>query len=142
MTTRRDETAGLACLRHQARSARLQARAIKPLADVLASTRTEVAWTTLEAAEEALYVHHPEFESVVLRWNLIYQNLSDCGERGAEAGIQPSNCGYVVWQDYLLYRTSGVEEAFSTTVLAYQWALGLGIDKTWLDGHVTKLVQG
>lgn len=34
------------------------------------------------------------------------------------------------------------DEAFSTTVLAYQWALGLGIDKTWLDGYVTKLVQG
>ena len=47
-----------------------------------------------------------------------------------------------MWQDYLLYRASGVEEAFSTTVLAYQWALGLGISKPWLDGYVTKLVQG
>jgi hypothetical protein len=116
--------------------------AVKPLSDVFASKRTKVAWNTLTAAEEGLYVRHPEFESTVPRWNLIDQNLADCGQRGAQAGIQPTMCGYVVWQDYLLYKQSGLDEAFSTTVLAYQWALGLGVDKTWLDGFVTTLVQG
>ena len=116
--------------------------AIKPLSEVFASKRTKVAWNTLTAAEKALYDRHPKLESIVPRWNLIDQNLADCGERGAEAGIQPSMCGYVVWQDYLLYNEGGVDEAFSTTVLAYQWALGLGVSKTWLDGFVTSLVEG
>jgi hypothetical protein len=79
-------------------------------------------------------------ESIAPRWNLIEQNLNDCG--GVQPGAQRDMCGAVVWQDYLLYKQSGLDEAFSTTVLAYQWALGLGIDKTWLDGYVTKLVQG
>ena len=116
--------------------------AIKPLSEVFASKRTTVAWSTLTAAENALYDEHPEFETTVPRWNLIEQNLPDCGQRGAQAGIQPDMCGSVVWQDYLLYKASGLDEAFSTTVLAYQWALGQGVDKTWLDGFVTKLVQG
>lgn len=114
--------------------------AIKPLSEVFASDRTKVAWSTLTAAENALYDRHPEFESIAPRWNLIDQNLNDCG--GVQPGIQRDACGAVVWQDYLLYKHSGLDEAFSTTVLAYQWALGLGIDKTWLDGFVTKLVQG
>ena len=116
--------------------------ALKPLSEVFASKRTTVAWNTLTAAENALYDRHPEFETTVPRWNLIDQNLPDCGQRGAQAGIQPDMCGNVVWQDYLLYQQSGLDEAFSTTVLAYQWALGLGVDKTRLDGFVTKLVQG
>ena len=115
---------------------------IKPLSEVFASKRTTVAWKTLTAAENALYDRHPEFETTVPRWNLIEQNLPDCGQRGAQAGIQPGMCGNVVWQDYLLYKQSGLDEAFSTTVLAYQWALGQGVDKTWLDGFVTELVQG
>ena len=114
--------------------------AIKPLSEVFASKRTTVAWNTLTAAENALYDEHPEFETTVPRWNLIEQNLNDCG--GVQPGAQRDMCGAVVWQDYLLYKQSGLDEAFSTTVLAYQWALGLGIDKTWLDGYVTKLVQG
>jgi hypothetical protein len=114
--------------------------AIKPLADVFASKRTEVAWNTLTAAENALYDEHPEFESIAPRWNLIEQNLNDCG--GVQPGAQRESCGAVVWQDYLLYKQSGLDEAFSTTVMAYQWALGLGIDKTWLDGYVTRLVEG
>ena len=114
--------------------------AIKPLSEVFASKRTTVAWNTLTAAENALYDRHPEFETTVPRWNLIDQNLADCG--GVQPGIQPDACGSVVWQDYLLYKESGLDEAFSTTVLAYQWALGLGVDKTWLDGFVTTLVQG
>jgi hypothetical protein len=114
--------------------------AIKPLSEVFASKRTKVAWNTLTAAENALYDRHPEFESIAPRWNLIDQNLNDCG--GVQPGAQRDMCGAVVWQDYLLYRQSGLDEAFSTTVLAYQWALGLGIDKTWLDGYVTKLVEG
>ncbi len=114
--------------------------AIKPLSDVFASARTKVAWNELTAAEKGLYVRHPEFESIVPRWNLIEQNLADCG--GVQPGIQPDACGNVVWQDYLLYKESGADEAFSTTVLAYQWALGLGVSKSWLDGLVTKLVQG
>ena len=114
--------------------------AIKPLSEVFASKRTKVAWNTLTAAENALYDRHPEFETTVPRWNLIDQNLADCG--GVQPGIQPDACGSVVWQDYLLYKESGLDEAFSTTVLAYQWALGLGVDKTWLDGFVTTLVQG
>lgn len=114
--------------------------AIKPLADVFASERATVAWETLTAAENALYDEHPEFETIAPRWNLIEQNLNDCG--GVQPGAQPDACGAVVWQDYLIYKESGLDEAFSTTVLAYQWALGLGIDKTWLDGFVTKLVQG
>ena len=114
--------------------------AIRPLSEVFASKRTTVAWNTLTAAENALYDEHPELETTVPRWNLIEQNLNDCG--GVQPGIQPDACGSVVWQDYLLYRRSGLGEAFSTTVLAYQWALGQGVDKTWLDGFVTKLVQG
>ena len=114
--------------------------AIKPLQEVFASSRTKVAWDTLTAAENALYDQHPELETTVPRWNLIEQNLPDCG--GVQPGIQPDACGNVVWQDYLLYRQSGLDEAFSTTVLAYQWALGQGVDKTWLDGVVTKLVEG
>ena len=114
--------------------------AIRPLSEVFASKRTKVAWTKLTAAENALYDRHPEFESIVPRWNLIDQNLADCG--GVQPGIQRDACGSVVWQDYLLYKQSGLDEAFSTTVLAYQWALGQGVDKTWLDGFVTKLVQG
>ncbi len=114
--------------------------AIKPLSEVFASKRTTVAWNTLTAAENALYDGHPEFESTVPRWNLIDQNLADCG--GVQPGIQPDACGNVIWQDYLLYKQSGLGDAFSTTVLAYQWALGQGADKTWLDGFVTKLVQG
>ena len=47
-----------------------------------------------------------------------------------------------MWQDYLLYKESGLDDAFSTTVLAYLWALGHGVSKTWLDGFVTTLVQG
>ncbi len=113
---------------------------IKPLSEVFASKRTKVAWNTLKAAENALYDEHPEFETIAPRWNLIEQNLNDCG--GVQPGLQRDMCGAVVWQDYLIYKQSGLDEAFSTTVLAYQWALGLGIDKTWLDGHVTKLVQG
>ena len=114
--------------------------AIKPLSEVFASMPTKVAWDTLTAAENALYDQHPEFESIAPRWNLIDQNLNDCG--GVQPGVQRDMCGAVVWQDYLLYKQSGLDEAFSTSVLAYQWALGLGIDKTWLDGYVTKLVQG
>ncbi len=114
--------------------------AIKSLSDVFASKRTKVAWNTLTAAENALYDQHPEFETTVPRWNLIEQNLNDCG--GVQPGLQRDMCGAVVWQDYLLYKQSGLDEAFSTTVLAYQWALGLGIDKTWFDAYVTKLVQG
>ena len=114
--------------------------AIKPLSEVFASKRAEVAWETLTAAENALYDEHPEFETTVPRWNLIEQNLNDCG--GVQPGLQRDMCGAVVWQDYLLYKQSGLDEVFSTTVMAYQWALGLGIDKTWLDGFVTKLVQG
>lgn len=114
--------------------------AIKPLSEVFASKRTKVAWNTLTAAENALYDEHPEFESIAPRWNLIEQNLNDCG--GVQPGAQRDMCGAVVWQDYLIYKQSGLDEAFSTTVLAYQWALGLGIDKAWLDGYVTKLVQG
>jgi hypothetical protein len=114
--------------------------AIKPLSEVFASKPTKVAWTTLTAAENALYDEHPELETTVPRWNLIEQNLNDCG--GVQPGNQPDACGSVVWQDYLLYRQSGLDEAFSTTVLAYQWALGQGIDKTWLDAFVTKLVEG
>ena len=114
--------------------------AVKPLSEVFASKRTTVAWNTLTAAENALYDEHPELETTVPRWNLIEQNLPDCG--GVQLGIQPDACGSVVWQDYMLYKQSGLDEAFSTTVLAYQWALGLGIDKNWLDGFVTKLVQG
>jgi hypothetical protein len=114
--------------------------AIKPLSEVFASKRTKVAWDTLTAAENALYDEHPEFESIAPRWNLIEQNLNDCG--GVQPGAQRDMCGAVVWQDYLLYKQSGLDKAFSTTVLAYQWALGLGIDKAWLDGYVTKLVQG
>jgi hypothetical protein len=113
--------------------------AIKPLEEVFASSRTKVTGDTLTAAENALYDEHPEFETIVPRWNLIEQNLADCG--GIQPGILPDACGIVVWQDYLLYRHSGVDEAFAVTVLAYQWALGQGIDKTWLDGYVTKLVQ-
>ena len=115
-------------------------QAIKPLSEVFASKRTKVVWDRLTAAENALYDRHPEFESTVPRWNLIEQNLNDCG--GVQPGIQRDACGAVVWQDYLLYRESGLNDAFSATVLAYQWALGLGIDKTWLDGYVTKLVEG
>ncbi len=111
-----------------------------PLSEVFASKPTKVAWDTLTAAENSLYDEHPEFETTVPRWNLIEQNLNDCG--GVQPGIQRDACGFVVWQDYLLYRESGLDEAFSTTVLAYQWALGLGIDKTWLDSFVTKLVNG
>jgi hypothetical protein len=114
--------------------------ALKPLSEVFASKPTKVAWDTLTAAENALYDRHPELETTVPRWNLIEQNLNDCG--GVQPGAQRDMCGAVVWQDYLLYKQSGLDEAFSTTVLAYQWALGLGIDKTWLDGYVTKLVQG
>jgi hypothetical protein len=113
--------------------------AIKPLSEVFASKRTTVAWSTLTAAENALYDEHPEFETIAPRWNLIEQNLNDCG--GVQPGAQRDACGAVVWQDYLLYKQSGLDEAFSTTVLAYQWALGLGIDKTWLDGFVTTLVE-
>jgi hypothetical protein len=114
--------------------------AIKGLSEVFASKRTKVAWNTLTAAENALYDQHPEFESIAPRWNLIEQNLNDCG--GVQPGIQRDACGSVVWQDYLLYKQSGLDEAFSTTVLAYQWALGQGIDKAWLDDFVTKLVEG
>jgi hypothetical protein len=114
--------------------------AIKPLSEVFNSKRTTVEWNTLTAAENALYDRHPEFESIAPRWNLIEQNLNDCG--GVQPGAQRDMCAAVVWQDYLIYRQSGLDEAFSTTVLAYQWALGLGIDKTWLDGQVTTLVQG
>ena len=114
--------------------------AIKPLSEVFASKRTEVTWNTLTAAENALYDEHPELETTVPRWNLIEQNLSDCG--GIQPGIQPDACGIVVWQDYLLYSQSGLDEAFSTTVLAYQWALGLGVDKAWLDGFVMELIHG
>jgi len=92
--------------------------AVKPLSEVFASTRTTVAWNTLTAAENALYDEHPEFETTVPRWNLIEQNLPDCG--GVQLGIQPDACGSVVWQDYMLYKQSGLDEAFSTTVLAYQ----------------------
>lgn len=113
--------------------------AIKPLSEVFASKRTAVPWNTLTAAENALYDEHPELETTVPRWNLIDQNLADCG--GIQPGIQPDACGSVIWQDYLLYKKSGLAEAFSTTVLAYQWALGQGADKTWLDGFVTNLVQ-
>jgi hypothetical protein len=114
--------------------------AIKPLSEVFASKRTQVGWETLTAAENALYDEHPEFETTVPRWNLIEQNLNDCG--GVQPGIQADACGIVVWQDYLLYEQSGLDEAFSATVMAYQWALGLGVDRTWLDGFVTKLVEG
>lgn len=102
--------------------------------------RTKVAWSALWAAENALYDRHPELEAAAPRWNLIEQNLRDCGR--LQVGTWPDSCGSVVWQDYVLYRHSGLEEAFSVTVLAYQWALGQGIDKAWLDGFVTELVQG
>jgi len=114
--------------------------AIRPLSDVFASKATKVAWNTLTAAENALYDQHPEFESIAPRWNVIEQNLNDCG--GVQPGTQRDACGSVVWQDYLLYKQSGLDEAFSTTVLAYQWALGQGIDKAWLDRFVTSLVEG
>lgn len=114
--------------------------ALKQLAEVFASKQIKVAWTTLTAAEQELYARHPEFESIVPRWNLIDQNLADCG--GVQPGIQRDACGHVVWQDYLLYKASGGEDAFAATVLAYQWALGLGISKAWLDAFVTGLVDG
>lgn len=114
--------------------------AIKPIEEVFASNRTKVTWDSLTTAENALYDEHPEFEATVPRWNLIDQNLADCG--GVQPGILPDACGIVVWQDYLLYEQSGLDEAFATTVMAYQWALGQGIDKTWLDGYVTKLLEG
>jgi hypothetical protein len=104
---------------------------------VFTSKGATVAWNKLTAAERALYVHHPEFESVTPQWNLIDQNLMDCG--GVQVGDQRAACGTVVWLDYLLYKESGVDEAFSAAVLAYQWALGQGISKTWLDEYVTKL---
>lgn len=114
--------------------------AIRPLSEVFGSRRTKVPWSALWAAENALYDRHPELEAAAPRWNLIEQNLRDCGR--LQVGTWPDSCGSVVWQDYVLYRHSGLEEAFSVTVLAYQWALGQGIDKAWLDGFVTELVQG
>lgn len=113
--------------------------AVRPLSEVFGSRRTKVAWSALWAAENALYDRHPELEAAAPRWNLIEQNLRDCGR--LQVGTWPDSCGSVVWQDYVLYRHSGLEEAFSVTVLAYQWALGQGIDKAWLDGFVTELVQ-
>ncbi len=83
-----------------------------------------------DGCENALYDRHPEFETTVPRWNLIERNLPTVEAFSQVPARRVRGCRVAGLPPI---QADGLDEAFSTTVLAYQWALGQGIDKTWLD---------
>jgi hypothetical protein len=108
-----------------------------PVTEIFKTKYTTVSTSQLISSQTSLYEKYPQFDSVVSKTN-IQQTLAHCDKKGTNADPQYINCMNLILQDYYLYSHTGNLDALNAAKVAYNYTLGLGGNKDWLDSQLSR----